>query len=59
MKDGDNNFTIQNIEDSEELLAAFLDNLFVATEQKKASSIYSATRKVADVTQHAATSPIP
>jgi hypothetical protein len=46
MEEGDDNFTIKNIEDSKYLLTAFLDNLLVATQQKKASSIYSATRKV-------------
>ncbi len=46
MKKGDNNLTIKNIEDSKYLLTAFLDNLLIATEQKKASLIYSAIRKV-------------
>ncbi len=46
MKEGDDNFTIKNIEDSKCLLTAFLDNLLISTEQKKANSIYSATRKV-------------
>ncbi len=46
MKEGDNNFTAKNIEDSEKLLTTFLDNLLVATEHKKASSIYAAAKKV-------------
>jgi hypothetical protein len=46
MKDGDDNFNIQNIENSETLLSDFVKSLFIAVEEKKASSIYSATRKV-------------
>ncbi|MCX6319574.1 MAG: hypothetical protein NTW29_20015 [Bacteroidetes bacterium] len=46
MKEGDNKFTIKSIADAENLLHAFLESLLIATEQKKASSIYSATRKL-------------
>lgn len=46
MKEGDNNFTINNIEDSEKLLSTFIESLLLAVEQKKASSILSATRKL-------------
>lgn len=46
MKDGDENFTNKNIEDSETLLGSFIDNLIVAVDNKKASSIYSETKMV-------------
>lgn len=46
MKDGDDNLTAKNIEESEKLLSAFLDKLLVATEQKNARSIFVAAKKV-------------
>ena len=45
MREGDKLFTERNIIDTDSVLNAFIDQLIAAAEQKKASAIYSATKK--------------
>jgi hypothetical protein len=46
MKKGDNSFNEEKIGETEKILQIFIDNLISASEQRKASAIYSAIRKV-------------
>ena len=46
MGEGDDQFTTKNIDETNILLNAFIDNLVEATEQKKANAIYQAVKKL-------------
>ena len=46
MDEGDNNFTIDNIKETDKLLCFFMDNLIEALALKKANIIFSATKKL-------------
>lgn len=43
-QEGDLNFTTKSLEDAKLLLNTFIDNLILASEQKKANAVYSAVR---------------